>query len=324
MDFAKRMLPTREDLIFQEEGYFVWCGAAFPFGGKTYLLYSRWKTSLGFQAWVTDSEICLAVSDRIDGRFRHLKVVLGKDATSRFDADCKHNPTVLLKDGYIYLYYMGNYGDGQFWTHRNHQRIGVAYTNDPEGEWIRPDSPVLDVSDDGFDSLMTSNPTVTLTSDGRVLMVYKGVSREGKMPIGGPVVCGVAFADSPLGPFRKIGVPIMKNPADPWSVEDPFVFREGERYYALVKDFHGYFTKTGKRSVALFTSVDGIEWQPDATPLAFSTELCFEDGRVLPVKYLERPQLYFENGVPVALLCACAVENEENGSFNIRILLKGE
>ena len=92
---------------------------------------------------------------------------------------------------------MGNRGNGEWWNHRNNQRIGCAVTSDPEGEWRRKEEPVIDVSSRGFDSLMTSNPTVTQMPDGRVLAVYKGVSKEGELPKGGPVICGVAIAEHP-------------------------------------------------------------------------------------------------------------------------------
>lgn len=322
MDFNKRMLPTNRNNIFQEEGFYVWCGSAFSYGGYCYLLYSRWPKSLGFAAWVTDSEICLARANNIFGDFKYRKVILGKDKAARWDASCKHNPTVLQHGGLFYLYYMGNNGGGDWWTHRNNQRIGCAYTDDPEGEWTRLDNPVIDVEEHGFDSLLTSNPTVTNMPDGRILAIYKGVSRDGEMPKGGAVVCGVAVADSPLGPFVKENMPIMQNPEDPWSVEDPFVWFEAGRYYALVKDFHGYFTKTGEYSIALFESADGFDWIPSDTPLAFSNELRFDDGSIKKVALLERPQLYFESGKPAALLCACAEEENCRHTYNIRIPLK--
>jgi hypothetical protein len=37
---------------------------------------------------------------------------------------------------------------------------------------------------------------------------------------------------------------------------------------------------------------------------------------------LERPQLLFENGVPIALFCAAADNRARDGSFNVQIPLK--
>ena len=230
----------------------------------------------------------------------------------------------LVSGGRVYLYFMMNYGCGEFWEHRNRQRIGAAYTDDPEGEWTRLPDPVIDITPGGFDSLMTSNPAVTEMRDGRFLMLYKAVSAEGPLPRGGSVIIGAAVADSPLGPFVKYEKPQLVNPSDPWSVEDPCVWTEDGRFYALVKDFHGHFTgvkDVWSGSTALFVSENGLDWSPDPEhPLAYRNELEFDDG---PASFarLERPQIYLENGKPRFLLCACRFK-PDGDAYNVKIPLK--
>ena len=56
-------------------------------------------------------------------------------------------------DGKYYLYYMGNTGNGKAmenlnFTHRNKQRIGVAWANNPHGPWYINDKPFINVSTD--------------------------------------------------------------------------------------------------------------------------------------------------------------------------------
>ncbi len=320
MSLQERFLPITKDCKFTEDGYFVWCGSVFRWRGRYYLAYSRWKRELGFQAWVTDSEICLARSDSLFGKFSYIRTIRTKDGLRRWDSSCAHNPTVMVQSGKCYLYYMGNDGEGGWWDCRNRQRIGVAEADDPEGEWRFFDRPVIDVSDDGIDSLMTSNPSVTAMPDGRFYMIYKAVSKDGELPRGGAVICGGAFADDPLGPFVKTGVPIMVNPTNGWSVEDPFVWFEDGKLRAVVKDFHGYFTHTDGSACALFESSDGLDWRPSADPLAFGRMLPTENGP-LPVFSLERPQLYFEDGRAKALVCACSVDREHTDVFSVRIPL---
>lgn len=152
-------------------------------------------------------------------------------------------------------------------------------------------------------------------------MVYKAVSKYGELPRGGKVLCGVAEADHPCGPFRKHGKPVMENPENPWSVEDPFIWRENGRYYALVKDFHGYFTGTQGKAVALFTSENGRDWACAEQPLAFLPQLDFGD-EVVKVENLERPQLYIEDGKSCLLLCACRDAVHRDKTFHIRIPLR--
>jgi beta-xylosidase len=276
--------------------------------------------SSGFQGWVTHSEVGYAVAEHPSGPFSFRHVVLQGSGSGRWDADVIHNPTMIEYEGRYYLYYMGNKGDGDWWTHRNNQRIGLAVADHPSGPWERYDQPLIDVTPDSWDHLMVSNPTVTRRPDGKMIMVYKGVG-EGPLPRGGAVVCGVAVADHPAGPFRKEGKPIMVNPENDWSVEDPYIWSQHGKLYAIVKDFQGFFTKTGDSSVALFESPDGIDWQPSAYPLAFKREIHWADGTVEQVQALERPQLLLDDGELVMLYCAVRIDPAIE-SYNVAIPLK--
>ncbi len=321
MIFSEHMQPITHQNIFEEEDYFVWCGSLFKHSDTYYMVYSRWEKKLGFNAWVTDSKLCLAKSTDLFGEFKYVRVLFDY-AAENGERIVMHNPAVLCQNGRIYLYFMYNQGTGDWWQHRNRQRIGVAYTDDPEKEWIRIPGPVVDISPEGIDSLMVSNPSATLRPDGSVLMIHKAVSKYGVMPKGGKVLCGVCEAPTPLGPFKKLNKPIFANPENDWSVEDPFIWYENGLYYALAKDFHGYFTGTpGQYATALFCSADGFDWQPAEHPLAYRNELHYADYTE-PVELLERPQIYMENGKPAALVCACMPDQSKDRTFNVRIPLK--
>lgn len=322
MDFQKIICPARKEAVYCEKDYYVWCGSLIRYKDRYFLFYSRWRKELGFGGWVTSSEICIASSSELFGKFKFEKVLFSDEHDGRWDSSCKHNPAVIEYNGKFYLYYMGNRGNGEYWVHRNNQRIGCAWCDEPTGVWHRSDWPVIDVSDAGFDSLLVSNPSVTVTPENKILMIYKGVEKTDNMPQGGAVLCGAAVADEPMGEFKKYNKPIMKNPENEWSVEDPCVWYQNDRYYALVKDFQGYFTKTNRVSTALFESFDGIKWKPSEHSLAFTTQIKWSDGETEQVYHLERPQIYFENGVPKALLCACCRDSQRKDSFNIRFELK--
>lgn len=191
------------------------------------------------------------MSDSPYGGFKYCGIAL--EGRSGWDRDSIHNPAVIKHNGKYYMYYMGNCGNGEFWDHRNHQRIGVAVANDP------------------------------------------------------------------LGSFEKSGKPIMVNPEHEWAVEDAFIWYENGKFYSLAKDFQGYFTKAGKKQVALFCSDDGFDWRLDEMPLAFTRELVFKDGRKVPLCNMERPQLYIEDGRSRALLCACMLDEISEQTFNVSI-----
>lgn len=50
----------------------------------------------------------------------------------------------------------------------------------------------------------------------------------------------------------------------------------------------------------------------------------WEDGEVQQFDHLERPQVYIENGEPIALMCAADLRDEDRvrHSFNVQIPLK--
>lgn len=324
MDFSKRIGKLEPNAIFEMEGYFVWCGTMTrDSDGLYYLYFSFWEKHLGFDAWVTHSKVGYATGRDPFGKFEYCGVALaGSGRDGDWDRDCIHNPSVIQYGDKYYMYYMGNYGNGEYWVHRNHQRVGVAMAEHPKGPWVRFDAPVIDVSPMGYDSLMVSNPSVAVTPQGELYMIYKAVENNGKLPKGGSVVCGIATARSPLGPFKKAGKPIMVNPENEWSVEDAFIWLENGRFYSLAKDFQGYFTKAGERHVALFESANGFDWQISRHPIGFLRGVTFASGERIELAYMERPQIYLENGKPKALLCACMKEEdykERSHTFHVRL-----
>ena len=329
LDLAARIQPVPADARFGDPAFNIWCGTMVRGDdGKCHLFYSRWPRTLGHSAWVTHSEVAHAVADRPVGPYRHADVTLPARGRECWDGLCTHNPTVIRSGGKYYLYYMGNTGDGVAmktlnWTHRNNQRIGVAVAERPEGPWQRFDRPVIDVSPDPAapDALMVANPSVTARPGGGFLMVYKAVAKAGKPPFGGPVTHLVATSDSPTGPFRKSLRPIFGKAGVSFAAEDPYVWCDGARYWAIVKDNAGHFTGQGY-SLALFDSANGFDWKPAKHVLVTTPDLRWADGHKQKLLALERPQLYFENGQPAVLFCAAADRTDRDGSFNIQIPLQ--
>ncbi|MGQ1788099.1 glycoside hydrolase family protein [Saccharicrinis sp. GN24d3] len=302
--------------------------------GLYHMFYSRWKKDLGW-AWVTHSEIAHAVSESPYGPFKHKNITLPVRGEEYWDGLCTHNPTVHKFNGKYYLYYMGNTGDGKNpcspgklkynWMHRNNQRIGVAVADDPNGPWKRSDDPLIDVSPDStaMDALLVSNPSVTQRPDGGFMMVYKAVGKKKKRISGGPVVHCVATSDSPTGPFKKYDLPVFTAEGHDFPAEDPSIWFQDGKYRAIVKDMHGAFTKAGQ-ALVLFESEDGFDWKLADNSLVSKLQINMASGELIKLKHLERPQIYRENGKPIALLCA-ADTMDSNGvlhAWNVQIPLK--
>ena len=326
LDLGAMLVPSAKTAAFRDPEFNIWCGSMVAGDdGKYHLFYSRWPRSSGHQAWVTKSEVAHAIADQPTGPYRHADVTLPARGKEFWDGDCTHNPTVIRANGKYYLYYMGNFGDGSFWDHRNHQRIGVAVADRPEGPWQRSSTPLIDVSADAgaADALMVSNPSVTQRPDGGFLMVYKGVAKKGKPPFGGPVCHLVALSDQPTGPFVKQPKEIFGKEGVTFAAEDPYIWRNpgDDRYRAVVKDNEGNFTHQGY-SLALFESFDGLDWKLAAKPLVTTPRVTWADGTSERLAALERPQLFFSAGKPAVLFCAAADRKDRDGSFNLALPLQ--
>lgn len=308
-DFQKLLRPLPPTAKFSDPDFYIWCGSAVRGGdGRYHLFYSRWPRKLGFNAWVTHSEVAHATSETPFGPFTHRDIALPARGRQFWDGLCTHNPTIHRFGDRYYLYYMGNTGDGRNlptlnWTHRNNQRIGVAVATSPDGPWTRSRQPLIEPTAGFHDALCCANPSVAARPGGGYLMVYKGVADKKPLPFGGPVLHCVATSDSPTGPFRKFPDPVFKKPGVDFAAEDPFIWYDSGVYWAIVKDFGGHFTLAGK-SLALFESTDGFHWDVAKHPLVSRLELRWENGLPQKMELLERPQLLFENGVPIALYCA--------------------
>lgn len=339
LDLDSRVQPLPSANRFSLPGYHVWCGA--PVKGvdnKYHLFYSRWPEEFGFApAWALHSEIAYAVSDKPDGPYVHVNVALPKRGLNPetgqkyWDADVTHNPNAFVHQGKYYLFYTGQFGDGRNYpAHRNRQRVGLAIADKPEGPWNRSPSPIVDISDDksAFDSLCVTNPAACVRPDGGVIVVYKAVQFVDGKEMGGNVRYGVAFADRPEGPYKKIPSHVFeaKNSDKHWMIaEDPFIWfseKYGNKYHAVARDVVGLFTGASG-GICLFDSEDGLNWQPAKHSKVLGRRYELEDGQ-LSDGPIERPALLIENGEPTFLFGAADGYSKTKASSNIQIPLKAQ
>lgn len=332
-NYTLTLLPAKRCSVLKSDTNYVWGGSPIKGDdGLYHLFYSRWNKKYGFLAWVTNSEIAHAVSPFPEGPYVFKDLALPPRGQEFWDGLNTHNPTIHKFDGKYYLYYTGNTGDGinvrngLNFSHRNNQRIGVAVSESLNGPWTRFDTPLIDVSDDStaYDALMVANPSITRTPKGKYLMIYKAVAKKKKGIFGGPVVHLYAFSDTPVGPFIKSNVPIFTVEGVDFPAEDPYIWCENGIYYAIVKDMHGAFTHKG-RSLALFYSLDGIDWKPCNKTLLSVPQIKWDDGETTKLSHMERPQLLIVNGKPV--MAFFAVDNmldyiKDGESYNVHIPLE--
>ena len=327
---SSQPLPVPVQSVLRDPAWHIWGGGVVQTSdGTHHLLVARWPKERGFNAWVTHSEIAWATAPAAGGPYKIQHTILGPRAGNWWDADNCHNPMPLAHGGKFYCYYTGNYGNGQWWTHRNHQRVGVAVADHPGGPWRRHDRPLLETSSGSWDHLITGCPVVTIGGDGRFYMVYKGVS-DGPAPFGGQVRMGLAIADHPEGPFLKQPGNFFDAPGVKFPSDDNYIWYAAGRFYAIVKDYGGNFQSRAKEALVLVTSPNCRDWQLlSADPALCTFHLRHTDGRTLiPVHRLDQPQLVFHpDGRPQTLLLAIKEQGDDvndDVSYNIQVPLTAD
>ncbi len=307
----------KKEGIFALPGKIVWCGSmAQDMAGGCHLYFSYWDYADGFEAWVTHSKIGYAFAESPDSEYRFRNPVLPLTAPEKWDRDVAHNPTVICENGIYYLYYTGNYSDtGEWWDHRNHQRIGVAWSRNPAGPFTHSAAPVIADPE----AVMLSNPSVCKLADGRFLMIYKWVARHNPEPFYGPVSHGAALAERPEGPFIPVRRDLFQVPGANFPGEDPFVFTRGKQVYCLLKDNLKYYSNRSK-ALILFKSSDGIDWHKQGVAVTRSIPL--ENGRKRLYFRMERPQLTFCKD-QVRLFCAAKPQMKSDTAYLINLKISG-
>jgi len=305
------------------EDYWVW-GSSVIKGedGKYHMYASRWPKYLKFHpGWMVASEIVHAVSDTPEGPYQFKDVALGARGAQYWDGRSCHNPKIVkYKDTYI-LYYMGSthpfeeLSEGTAnqltlsskWciAGRWGKRIGIATSKSPNGPWKRLNSPVLDVKPNSFYSYITSNPTPLIKEDGSVVLLFKGRSyREDGIKHTDQFI-GVATAPSYDGKYTVIGDEPIFSSEKFGEVEDPHLWSDDNGYHMIAKDMGA--TIVGDQyhhGGVLAHSKDGINWELDKNPLAYTRKVKWSDGKTIEQGQLERPFVFVEDGKPTHIFFA--------------------
>lgn len=93
---------------FRMDDWIVWGGSVIKAEDDKYYMYaSRWPKHLSMRAWVTNSEIVVAVSDVPEGPYTFQKVILPTRGAAYFDGKMTHNPNIHYHDGKYILFYIG-------------------------------------------------------------------------------------------------------------------------------------------------------------------------------------------------------------------------
>lgn len=324
LDLGKLIQPVPFHSVLKDPNYYIWGASMVQGDDKQYhLYYSRWPKSKGFGGWLDYSAIAHATSDNIGGPYVHEKVILDGFGKGNWNEQSAHNPHIKKFGNKYYLYFIshvnkdfGKKNDTE--NHRWGQRIGVAIANNPGGPWEVSKEPLIDYQEGkGAEGYMV-NPSVCKTPDGLYLMIFK--TRSNKPDLKNRMIQCIATSKSPEGPFVIAENPILTDK----EAEDPFLWHQEGKYYAVLDDQRGLYT--GTHGLALFTSTNGEKWEVSKNPNVMKPEIVWEDGTVSELQYLERPQIWLnDKGQPAMLFCAAQLKKGKdslNLPFNVHIPIK--
>lgn len=316
----KKVEPLSIQGSFKMKDHIVWGGSVIKHeNGKYYMFVSIYPDSIGRNSWITISKVALAVSDKPEGPYSFKKVVLPYRDKKYWDGGMTHNPTIREYNGIYYLFYMGttydferptddlSNKDPRFHEAFANQRIGIATAKNLDGPWKRYDKPIIEPRAGHWDLTMTTNPAPVIHEDGSVTLIYKSTnmffperlhkhSKDG-LP---RFIMGVAHADHPFGEYKRLGNDdgLIKIEGKLSSLEDPFVWYDGENYHMIIKNFEDDIIKDKMASIYVWSD-NAYEWYlPKDDPMVYNREVTWKEGITTVQRKLVRPQVYFEHGKP--------------------------
>lgn len=325
--FLNKLEPGTINGTFSLEGHIVWGASVIQHDdGKYYMFASFWPESKGI--WVTHSQVALAIADKPEGPYEFKKVVLPNRDQKYWDGMMTHNPTIRKYKDTYYLFYIGVTFDferqqvsnkNEYGIAWDNKRIGVATAKHPEGPWTRYDKPLIEPRAGHWDLVNTSNPAPVIHEDGSVTMFYKSsnipsperntITNKDGLP---RYILGVAHSKNIFGNYERLGEQdgLINVEGKLVSLEDPFVWHDGNLYHMLVKNFDSVGNAKGMGGIYVW-SKDGINWfLPADDPEAYSLNVTWEEGISTKQERLERPQVYFEDGRPKYLFLATKFSEE--------------
>lgn len=313
---------------FRMDNYWVWGSSVIEEKGKYHMFVSRWSNHLTFHpGWMIASEIVHAVSDTPEGPYEFQSVALPSRGAQYWDGRSTHNPKITkYKDTYV-LFYMGSTHPFEDFPEsdtlklkskysiigRSNKRIGVAYSKSLNGPWARLDTPILDTKPETFYSFLTSNPAPWINEDGSVLLVFKSRKYKENFPFRSSMAIGVASAPNFMGPYKLLSDEPIFSLEKNAEVEDPCLWKDKDGYHILAKDQRGKITGE-KGNGVLMHSKDGINWQLDDKPLAYSKNIKTSEGKTVKMGQLERCSVLLDKDGKVTHLFFATMDGP--GGFN--------
>ncbi|NIJ45589.1 hypothetical protein FHR24_002057 [Wenyingzhuangia heitensis] len=313
--------------VVAETGYYVWGLSVVKWEGEYHAYYSRWKKEYEHKGWMTNCEIAHAVAKNPEGPFVFKNVVLESKKVGGWDVNNSHNPYAVVADGKVCLYYIANdikellakdipetqepttlWYDAHRTEIRDSQRIGVAIATNPAGPFVRSKHIVVAPDDVKFKKIAV-NPAV-IYKDKEYLMIMKGDDLQHKKPFR---IQLVGNAKNPEGPFNFYEKPVYAKA----QTEDACMW-----FDKILNKHFMVCHVMGKSELALFSSTNGFDWQPDERKIFMKKEFLLSNGTIWKPKRVERPFVLTNNDGQPIMIYVAVYDKNVNGNIAIPISWK--
>lgn len=306
---ARELIERQESgpYVLSDVEWFNWCPSVLlASDGKYHMFHSRWRKSIGFNAWLAMSEIVHRVADRPEGPFRFVSVAIPDVGPGRGEWFTAHNPKITFFGGRYYLYFVQTRapmtgaereemsrvgGNHARWMEvRNNQRTFVASSNSLDGPWRISRQPIVEPA--ASIERLTVNPAVERRPDGTFIMIVKGDKPGEKKFIRNQAV---ATATAPEGPWTIQ----PKAAIDDMDTEDVSLWyaKAWKRFFAV---FHAH------TFIGTIESENGLDWRRARQFELTKRSVAFDDGIAWAPDRMERPFILADYlGNPRILYVAC-------------------
>jgi hypothetical protein len=292
----KALTSVPESALFALEGYYLWDPSVIKVGETYHLFCSRWPDSTGMDGW-KKSEIMRAESDALFGPYAFKEVVL-KPKNHPWATQGVHNPKITkVADGFL-LYHLGI----PKW------QTGFATAKNIEGPYQPFPAPVFN----------TGNASLVIKEDGSVYAVGKKRLKneaEGKADYKLEAFSAPSYT-APFAPIRDLVADTSNLLPNDYQLEDPTLWFANDAFHIICNDWKARATGLEK-ALVYYTSKDGLDYKLVSRYPIWSHEegIPMADKAVLPLKRLERPQVFLNEKNEVIALMAAALPPDGGGSF---------
>lgn len=306
---SDKIQPISQENIFRDPDCFNWCSSIIQGeDGKYHLIYSRWKRSYAFNAWLTHSTIAHAVADTPAGPYKYVNTLMDfeKDNYGPDDMITAHNSKIKYFEGKYYLYFCSTHMDRVIsneelketakggpkhknWrTLRENQRTFVASSTSLDKPFKVDKRPLLEP--EGSIETLVVNPAICYNQN-KYFLIVKG-DKPGSTKFERNQA--VAVSEHPDRGFKIQPKPVIQD----WDTEDVSMWYDkvGKRFYAV---FHAH------TYIGMMTSQDGLNWEKAEDFEIMKKRISRTENLdpILPDR-MERPFVFLEDNVPVVLSLA--------------------